>query len=73
MSREEISRKVRMRAAVIVGLIAGGLTAVLSLVISLIYAVVIAGVVVGIIACAFVRIVLKWPVRPWVRKLYRDS
>ena len=73
MNREEISRKVRMRAALMVGITAGGLTAVLSLVISWIYAVVIAGVVVGIIAGAFVRIALGWPVRPWVRKLYRDS
>jgi hypothetical protein len=71
MGREEISRKTRMKAALMVGFIAGVLMALLSLAISWIYAAVIAGAVAGISGCVFVRIVLGWPVRPWVRKLYR--
>jgi hypothetical protein len=64
----EVSRKARISAALIVGCLAGVLTVILSLVIDPIYAVIIAGMVVGLGACAFVRVVLHWPLRRWARR-----
>jgi hypothetical protein len=34
-------------------------------------AIVIASVSVGLVGGVFVRRVLRWPVRPWVRRLFR--
>ena len=73
MDRKEVSRKARMGAAGIVGVLAGALAAALSVVVNPIYAVVIAGAVVGLFACAFVGLVLHWPLRPRTRRLRRGS
>jgi hypothetical protein len=61
MDDGEVDRKTRIRAAFIAGCLAGALAAILSLVMNAIHAVIVAGVVVGLGGCAFVRIVLRWP------------
>jgi len=56
---------------VIAGLIIGMITAGLSPVVGSLAAVSIACVSVGLVGVFFMRLILRWPVRPWVRRLFR--
>jgi hypothetical protein len=55
----------------IVGLVTGMITVGLSPAVGLLAAIAIACVSVGVVGVAFLRFRLRWPVRPWVRRLFR--
>jgi hypothetical protein len=66
----EVGLKTRIKAALIIGLVAGVVTVGLSPFVGMIMAVVIASVSVGVGASIFVRFRLRWPVRPGVRRFF---
>jgi hypothetical protein len=68
----QVDLNTRAKATLVVGLMAGVITVVCSRFVGFWPAVVTGGITVGLVGSVFVRRVFKWPVRPWVHRVFRD-